>query len=237
MVKHEIYHAHSINGVFEVKPLQGKMVIGFNATAIKRFSVAVAYFVEGDWRLRYRIVVTLKDGVLCFWQHKTLRNLNGVYQIPAEFESNTALVIGISTKEMESEVKFRIFANGTGIIKKDFNGYEGSVKFDMFLDKARFDDSLKEKKFRNSIRFDRKLYRLVPRDQPDDVQLTNCGQSWCLNRLPTQNYRTNVYGRLPMLNVRIDIPNERINILDKVSGIFKVCISFHCYYHDVILIT
>lgn len=228
-----VYHAHSINGVFGIRSVQGKSVITFSATLIKRFSVAVAYFVDGLWRLRYRLVVTLQDGVLGFLMHKTIENRNGVYRIPAEFDVNTALIIGIASPDLKSEVKLRIYANKQGCINDGFNGYEGTVSFDKFLDRASFSDTLKEQKYGNTIRFDRNLYQFVQRHQPEGSQHLNSEETWCLNCLLISNrtindiihnYRTNVYGQKPMsmFKIRIENPNDVLYILDKKSGIFKV---------------
>lgn len=225
-------HAHSVNSVFEVRSVMGKSIIGLNATMIKRFSVAVAYFVDGLWRLRYRIVVTHQGGVLCFPLHKTLDNQNGVYSIPTDFDINTILVIGIAADALDSEVKLRVYANESGLIGKNFDGYVGSVMFDQFLDKATFSDNLVGRKHGKTVRFDRNLYQLTQPNQLENAPRFSFGDSWCANCLVVsertndsiQNYRTNVYGQVPMsmFKIRIENPNDELYILNKTSGIFEV---------------
>lgn len=213
-------HTHAINGVFEVRSVQGKLVIGFNATMLKRFSIAVAYFTEGLWRLRYRLIVTHQDGVLCFPLYKTLKEQNGVYHIPAEYDINTALVIGIDTAELESEVKLRIYANESGSIEKNFNGYDGTVKFDKFLDKAHCSESLKGRRYGNAVRFDRNLYKFTQHGQPAAPNIPNQLQQ-------CQSYRINIYGEIPMsmFKMRIENRNDALHVLNKTSGIFEVIIT------------
>lgn len=61
------FHAHEVDGVFTImKNHIGKSVIRFFATALNRFSIGVAYMLQGVWRLRYRLVVTRESGILCF---------------------------------------------------------------------------------------------------------------------------------------------------------------------------
>lgn len=222
-----------MNGVFDVRSVQGKSVITFDATLIKRFSIVVAYLLGGFWRLRYRLVVTLQDGVLCFPMRKTCDNQNGVYRIPIEFDLNTALIIGIAPSDEKSALNLRIYANETGCITNAFNGYVGSVEYDKFLDKPTISDNLKDQNRRSTIRFDRKLYQLVHNRQRENVQHLDSEESWCpsclvmSNRTTNdiiKNFRTNVYAQMPlsMFTMRIENPNDVLYILDKKSGIFKV---------------
>lgn len=138
--------AHSVNGIFYTESLNDKLIIGFDATELNRFSVGVAFFSENAWRLRLRIVITQKDGVLCFPLFRTFAHQNDVYSIPADFDKNTALILGIATEatELESTLKLRIFANETGLIdngndnanerncyhgEHPFNGTDSRTKF------------------------------------------------------------------------------------------------------------
>lgn len=223
MEKGTIVHSHPINGAFEVRSVKGKLVIGFNATLLKRFSVAVAYFIDGLWRLRYRIVTTLQSGVLCFPLCKTLQNQNGVHRIPAEYDANTALIIGIAPAGFESEVTLRGYANETGCIDNDFNGYEGSVKFNKFLDKVTFSDSLKEQQYGDRLRFDRNLYQLTSNDF-EEFRCANCLVVLKNEEITIPNYRACIYGQMPvsMFTIRIENPNDELFVLDKATGFFKV---------------
>lgn len=227
--------AHAVNGVFEIEPKQNKTVISFNAALIKRFSVVVAFLLDGFWRARYRFVVTLQDGMLCFPLHTTLEKENGKYRVPKEFELNTVLIIGIEAKEVESKVKMRVYANEMGSIASVFNGYEGSIGFDKFLDKATFSDNLKVKKHGGTIRFDRKLYQLSHQNQPEETPHLNFEEEWCPNCLvvsdcrqervkPIQHYRSDVYAQMPMsvFEMRLENSNDVLYVLNKSNGRFEV---------------
>lgn len=120
-------HAHDVNGVFNVFTRNEKSYIRFDATSITRFSVAIAYFVDGIFRLRCRLLTTHDEGLLCFPLFTTFKNENGVYQLPPEFQTQkTVLVIGIATLDNESTVDLRIHANKFGKIDDSFNGYFGT---------------------------------------------------------------------------------------------------------------
>lgn len=170
-------HAHAVDGAFKIQSINNKSVVSFNATAINRFSVTVAYLMNGFWRARCRFVVTLQDGLLCFPLHSTIENRNGVIRLSKEFDINTALIIGIATTEEKSEMKLRIYANQSGYIENDFNGYEGSVTFDKFLDKVLINNTLIEQKYGNAKRFDRKLYKSNQQHQPAHAQHVNSNES------------------------------------------------------------
>lgn len=230
-VMHSV-HAHAVNGVFEIQSMKNKSVITFNSSSIKRFSVAVAYIVDGLWRLRYRIVVTLQDGILCFPLYSTIGNRNGVCRVPKECDLNTVLIIGIATEKEKSDVTLRIYANELGCIEDDFNGYKGTVTFDAFLDKALISESLQQKTYANGIRFDRNLYKSMQHHQPDDTQHVHFEESWCPNCSMVsnhpintiQNYRTNVYGQVAksMFKVRIENSADVLYVFNKTAGIFEV---------------
>lgn len=227
-----IFHAHAIDGVFKIRSVNGKTILEFDATFLKRFTVAVAYFVEGHWRLRYRLLVTHQQGVLFFPIHKTLENRNGVYRAPPEFDDNTVLIIGIATVEVESNVTIRIYANELGRIDNVFNGNVGTVKFNTFLDSACTSDNLKKRKYGNTIRFDQRLYRLTQSDQCDELRRQNFDDTWCANCFlvsapandAIQHYRTNIYTQspMPMFKITIDQQHDKLYVFDKPSGCFKV---------------
>lgn len=160
-VKHEPLkiHAHAINGVFEVKKSgNGESVLSFEGTKLHRFSLAIGFFTEGAWRLRCRLVVTLQDGVLCFPLHTTFNNRGGIYNMPPEFDFNTALVLGVGTTSKTSLVKLKIFANETGFMNSDsdnFNGYFGQFVWNSDNDTVDIGSTLKPT---SSVYFSHMLY-------------------------------------------------------------------------------
>lgn len=67
-------------------------IVSSSATKLHRFSIAMAFFSEGAWRLHCRIVTTLNDGLLCFPLWTTFDNANGIYNMPDVFKLNTVLI-------------------------------------------------------------------------------------------------------------------------------------------------
>lgn len=112
--------------------LNGQRVLSCDATTLTRFTVLVAFIVDGQWRFRFRFLVTDDCGILCFPMRKACPEVDGEYFIPKDFRYNTALVIGIGTKEIQCRMKLRIQASLNANINndnQDFNGYYGDVIF------------------------------------------------------------------------------------------------------------
>lgn len=145
-------HAHEVNSIFGIRKINDKKTVDIEATILNRFSIAVTYFVDGAWRLRYRIVMTQSDGVIFFPMRSTMENRTGLIHLPNNFTLNTALVIGVKAHEDMSTIKLRVYA---GSFDRDF--YEASIQFDQFYDKANASDRLLAKKNTDTIRFARKL--------------------------------------------------------------------------------
>lgn len=157
-------HAHEVDGVFLARKIDEKDVIEFHATSLNRFSVAIAFFSEGEWRLRGRILITLDDGILCFPLFRTLEkevgNDNDTYKIPSHFEKNTVLILGVKTAD-ESIINIRAFANQTGLVSSASDGYLGKITWNRFLDKIKISDSMSARHQGNNYRFEMKLYKPV----------------------------------------------------------------------------
>lgn len=153
-------HAHTVNGVFDIqKDESGKYVISFDGTKLTRFSMEMAFFSGGAWRLRYRLVVTMQDGILCFPLHTTFNNSAGIYSTPPEFDLNTVLIFGIATTAIESKIKVKIFANGTGFLSKQrFNGYFGAVKWNSDSDRVDISNNLNTNIPASNVYFTHTLY-------------------------------------------------------------------------------
>lgn len=124
----------------------------------------LAYFSEGAWRARCRLVVTASDGLLAFPLFRTIEVHDGAYTIPAKFNTNTALILGIATKQDESPIKFRIFANDNGSSGDDV--YFGEITWKRAMDVVEISDSLTVCGHPNRHRFNSKLYDLVGRPEP-----------------------------------------------------------------------
>lgn len=244
-------HAHEVNSIFGIRTNEENKLIDIDSTELYRFSVAVAYHLEGAWRLRYRIVVTHTDGVIYFPLRTTMEEQKGLLQMPCGFSLNTTLIIGIKASENESTVKLRVYAGG-------FNGsfYYGSIKFDCFYDNITPSDCLVAKKNTNIKRFWRQLYKSIPHCQREDVQRFKFDDSWCQNCSADEelldNFRSDVYAKCPMpmsiftmcienledvtyvLNKETGtfekIENESILHAHKINGVFRLgnnCIDFN----------
>lgn len=232
--ENKVIHAHEVNGIFRIFKSMGKSIIGFDATALNRFSVAVAYLIAGVWRLRYRLVLTHTDGVLCFPLHTTFEHQQEEYRIPIKFKLNTVLIVGIDPQMEVSTVNVRVFANESGNITDTFNGYHGTIVFDAFSDRSEISESLKPKKYGGSMRFQRNLYKSV-RGNPQRVNFesslcSNCSvmsfdganyQSRSINTIPS--FRADIYARnsMPLFKICIENTKDVVYVLDKMSGLFE----------------
>lgn len=144
----KLIHAHSIDGIFIIRnDTSGNYEVDFNAVSLKKFSLAVAYYYEDNWQLKYCIKITPKDGVQCF----PLSELN----------MTTALVLGIDTQQEQSTLNVRVFANTSGLINNgngnEFNGYHANVEYNRISQSLIISDTLKPG-YGENMRFSQKLY-------------------------------------------------------------------------------
>lgn len=158
-------HAHAVDGAFQIKRNQNRqLLIGFDATSVKRFSLAFAFFSEGAWRLRSRLVVTNSDGILCFPLHTTFEHKNGVYRMPNDFNLNTVMIFGIGAADNESIVDVKVFANQTGFLNNedDFNGYYGNLNWNRITDTVIVSDTLGVDQRNGDLKYSNTLYEVRP---------------------------------------------------------------------------
>ncbi|XP_031634638.1 3'-5' RNA helicase YTHDC2-like [Contarinia nasturtii] len=115
------------------------------------------------YRIRFRLVITPKHGVLVFKQCKTLILRNGQVEITGEYTKNTIMLLAIKPNGPSFYNVLKIFAAHDGNIDLNrFNGYKGYIGIDVsenktqsFVDKCidGYESSLKPTKF------DKRLYR------------------------------------------------------------------------------
>lgn len=70
--------------------------MSFDATSIKRFAIVFAVFIRNSWKLRLRLVITLKTGIVAFPLTKTLFVDDGCVEIPpllVKMENSMAILI------------------------------------------------------------------------------------------------------------------------------------------------
>lgn len=154
-------HAHPVEGLFLVRKIKNNIVIEYAATSLYRFSVAVAYFSEGAWRVRFRFVVTPDNGILGFKLYRTIEHHDGTLTILNDLNANTVLILGIKTKEVESAVRFRVFANESGMINDTSDAYYGKMSWNRIIDRLSISESLQVDTHGNTYRFNANLYELV----------------------------------------------------------------------------
>lgn len=150
-----------IDGMFtwrqnEMNQLQ---VITFNATALKSFAIMFAVQSENLWRVRFLLVITPKHGVLCFKPQQTLYKQNGLFEIPAGYNLNTALFIGLRNVPDKANIDVRVFANEFGDPMRNgvFHGIEGNVKWIKNTDTVEYSPVF-DPRAGKSFRFDNRLY-------------------------------------------------------------------------------
>lgn len=104
---------------------------------LTRFSIGIAIWQNGLWRLRFNAVLSNKHGLLLFKAHSTLNLKNGRYVIPNAMKNNTVAIIGLKPKRNALTVHFNVFANAAGNPTDDllfFNGYSGEISWQMVTD-------------------------------------------------------------------------------------------------------
>lgn len=226
-----ILHAHEVCTVFNIQKVLEKLVITYSANAIHRFSVVLAYRMEGVWRLRFR-VVTSKDGVLVFPLFSTFQHNANVYSVPPEYDTNTVLILGVDANQNESKIMMRIYANENGNVNQDnFNGREEVITFNKFLDKGIIPNTLKPTRYGNSLRFDQRLYQSL-NFEPSVGELcpnclvtgnehnTNNGNAVAINDV--QSFRTDIYARMALYSLEIVVdPQYLVRVYNKLSGAYE----------------
>lgn len=103
-------HAHAVNGIFHIS----KDNIDFQATSLKWFRVAVAFFFAGSFHLNYAYNVH-EHGYSCDLLKSSLSTHGARYNIPSDLDMDTALIIGIVANDQSASVQFQAYDNGTGI--------------------------------------------------------------------------------------------------------------------------
>lgn len=147
--------ANCIDGIFMIgKSANGRVLIRFSATSMKRFSIEFAFLNENDWRYRFRAVITHQEGVLCFPMQRSVGKTGEKYVFPDE--NNTVLVLGIRSASENSLVGFRVLANSSGTLISD--GYYGYVTWSKSMDLIEISPNLQSGGHKKSVRFSRQLY-------------------------------------------------------------------------------
>lgn len=94
------------NGIFSILgDFRGERLIVYNAVTSKHFSILVAFFHQGEWNFRGRMVITPKNRILVFPMRGKLHNKNEKLIVPKSYRLNTALIIGIGTQESSTKLE------------------------------------------------------------------------------------------------------------------------------------
>lgn len=146
-----------------------KQCIAFKQTTFKRCSVLLAVLDRKNvWRLRFRIVITNKSGLLVFPLTTSLPIKDRRIQIPPGFENNLVALFGI---RMQSNIysfymELKVHANANGKLSTScFDGYTGHIGIDIANDihQKHIDDALNGVQPQPDRRFNRKLYGVEPK--------------------------------------------------------------------------
>lgn len=111
--------------VFERDSDKARQCIEVKQSSLKRCNILIRV-----WRIRFRIVITVADGLIVFPMSAELRVINERIQMPNE--DNTIAIIGMKPKVRSFYPKITVFANGDGNME-NFNGSEAHLGIDLSL--------------------------------------------------------------------------------------------------------
>lgn len=150
-----------IEGMFSFKKTKnGKKIMTFSATSIKRFSIIIAFWHKNSWRMRTRLVASLTNGLIAFPLTKKIFMENGRISLPSEYVNNTALFIGIHAPTDVINLCLRIYANANGknIYEfEKFNGYSAKIEWSRLRDEIWLSENLHSRSAKK-LRFQNSLY-------------------------------------------------------------------------------
>lgn len=149
-----------IEGMFSLQETTSHTMLCYKAVSIKRSSIVVGFWKNGAWRLRLRLVVSTKNGLMAFPLTKTLYLDNGKILIPTKYKANTALFIGLHSEEEVNRIGLRIWANDFGHVNEpgNFNGYTAHIDWSKNEDELTIPNQLKYNHATMKM-FKRNLYR------------------------------------------------------------------------------
>lgn len=151
-----------VEGLLNVKQNGDFQYIDFKQTKFNRCSFLIAVLDAGGiWRLRFRLVITPKHGLVVFKLTKTLNVNNGRIEIPNDSMVNTVAVFGFTNIEPSFYITLRIHANQNGQISTTpFDGYVGYIGFNIgHSDIGLHIDEIFDKDDGNIIQFNKRLYK------------------------------------------------------------------------------
>lgn len=147
------------DGLFTFKETEHSVIASYESGSFHRFSILIAVLIDGRWRLRFRVVTTNRNGLLVFKLKSTLVKDNNSFIVPKD--QNTVQVFGIKPRGKNVEVKFKVHANGEGIIHSTKPGYFGSITWERYKEEIiSISDTLQD--HHNKIIFDSRLYITEP---------------------------------------------------------------------------
>lgn len=147
-------------GLFSYKELEEYHLTSFGATVYTRFTFLIAIFVDKQWRLRYRAIVSPTHGLLLLKLKTTVKDAEKENIFSTKY-SNTASVFGLKPKANAMEVGFRVYATENESQSQHCNGYTGSIKWrclDNHFDESFIDDVLDGRTSKEKKMFRRELY-------------------------------------------------------------------------------
>lgn len=126
-----------------------RQCIELRQATFKRCAIVLAYLDRRNvWRIRFRLVITKKHGLLVFPVTRTLTFTNKRIDVRAsapQDEHNLVQIFGLKPKSQSVYFKTRIFANVSGYLSSsEFNGYTAHFGLDLSGEKdvSHIDDAL-----------------------------------------------------------------------------------------------
>lgn len=147
-------------GAFSYEKMEEYHLISFKATVYTRFTFLIAIFVNKQWRLRYRAIVSPTHGLLLLKLKTSVKDAEKEDVFSTNY-SNTAAVFGLKPKANAMEVGFRVDATDNQSQSQNCNGYTGAINWrclDGYFDVSSIDDVLDGKTPKTKKMFNRKLY-------------------------------------------------------------------------------
>lgn len=131
--------------------------ISLHQSKFKRCSIVIAILdPKGIWRLRFRIVITKRSGVIVFPLHKTLNVSDNRFELPDEVRLNTVAIIGLVPRVSEFYAQFSVYT------EKPYTGFIGISYCKGVQDHVYIDEEF-------SLDIDRKFPRMLYDREPEPL--------------------------------------------------------------------
>lgn len=149
----------STDGYFSFNSSEQFNWLNYSTSQFHRFSVIVAIYMNGFWRLRLHAKTTNKHGLLLFKMQKTLTKIENRFVLPSGYALDNVLLVGIKPTNINAlKIDFKVYANQIGTItKQPFDGIYRYAQYNEEFDCFDFDDGISHEVF-----FSKNIYTKPP---------------------------------------------------------------------------